>query len=50
MSREHHKIPLKIFLDLQNWKIMGASMGRMMKKIEQKDTRHTKMTSVLFSS
>ena len=27
MSREHHKIPKKIFLDLQNWKIMGAAMG-----------------------
>ena len=27
MSREHHKIPQKIFSDLQIWKIMGASMG-----------------------
>ena len=27
MSREHHKIPQKIFSDLQIWKIMGAAMG-----------------------
>ena len=27
MSREHHKIPQKIFSDLQIWKIMGVTMG-----------------------